>query len=180
MATCISTNKARDTELNVIFALFRAFVVSESVLIPICISLMQSKKEIINTFDPNGPGIAGNLFGLPFSQEHAEIIIIPVPWEITVSYHTGTSGGPSAILQASSQLDLYMKDIHEAWKLGVSMLPIPVQLLEESQKLRELTSIHIARLEKGEAFDIDDPLLKTMNEACENLNIYVKSTTQKY
>ena len=141
---------------------------------------MPSKQEIINSFDPNGPGIAGNLFGLPFSPEHAELIILPVPWEITVSYHTGTSGGPGAILRASSQLDVFMNDIPDAWKFGVSMLPIPQELWEESNKLRQLTAMHIARLENGERFDADDPLLKTINEACENQNIYVKSTTQKY
>jgi agmatinase len=141
---------------------------------------MPSKQEIIDSFDPNGPGIAGNLFGLPFSLEHAELIILPVPWETTVSYHTGTSGGPGAILKASSQLDVYMNDIPDAWKFGVSMLPIPQELLEESNKLRQLTAMHISRLENGEGFDADDPLLKTINEACENLNVYVKSTTQKY
>lgn len=141
---------------------------------------MLTKEQAINNFDPSGPGISGNLFGLPFSQEHAELLIIPVPWEVTVSYHAGTSAGPDAILKASSQLDLYMKDIPDAWKLGVSMVLIPEELFEESKKLRELTSMHIARLEKGEAFDVEDPLLKSINDACENLNIYVKSTTQKY
>ncbi|WP_276373624.1 agmatinase family protein [Chryseolinea sp. H1M3-3] len=141
---------------------------------------MPSKQEIINSFDPNGPGVAGNLFGLPFTEEHAEIVILPLPWEITVSYGTGTSAGPQAILKASSQVDLYVKDIPDAWKLGVSMLPIAAELATESKKLRELASMHIARLEKGEAFDPSDPLLKTMNDASENLNIYVKSTTQKY
>lgn len=141
---------------------------------------MISKEQAIHGFDPNGPGIAGNLFGLPFAQEHAELLIIPIPWEVTVSYHTGTSDGPEAILKASSQLDLYVKDIPGAWKLGVAMLPIPGPLYEESKKLRELTSLHIARLEKGESFDIDDPLLKSINDASENLNIYVKSTTQKF
>lgn len=86
---------------------------------------MASKEEIINSFDPNGPGIAGNLFGLPFTPENSELLIIPVPWEVTVSYHTGTAAGPQAILKASSQIDFYMKDIPDAWKLGVSMLPIP-------------------------------------------------------
>ena len=140
---------------------------------------MKSKEEVIKSFDPNGPGIAGNLFGLPFHPEHAELVILPLPWEITVSYHTGTSRGPEAILKASSQLDVYMHDIPDAWKLGVAMLPIPQEMYAESKKFRELTSMHIARLEKGESFDPDDPLLKTMNEASENLNIYVKSTTQK-
>lgn len=141
---------------------------------------MASKEEIISTFDPNGPGISGNLFGLPFSPENAELIVIPVPWEVTVSYHTGTSNGPQAILKASSQLDVFMKDIPDAWKLGVSMLPVPRDLLEESKKLRELTALHIARMEKGELIEPDDPVMRTMNEAGENLNIYVKSITQKY
>lgn len=143
-------------------------------------STIPSKEEVINTFDPNGPGISGNLFGLPFSEEHAEVLILPIPWEITVSYHTGTSAGPQSILTASSQVDLYHKEIPEAWKLGVSMLPISADLLSESNKLRALTALHIQRLEKGEPLDLSDPLLKTMNDACENLNIYVKSTTQKY
>jgi agmatinase len=141
---------------------------------------MTTKEELINSFDPNGPGIAGNLFGLPFAEDQAELIILPVPWEITVSYHTGTSSGPESILKASSQLDVFVIDIPDAWKLGIAMLPIPKELWEESKKLRGLTSMHIARLEKGESFDIDDPVLKTMNEASENLNIYVKSVTQKY
>jgi agmatinase len=141
---------------------------------------MASKEEIITSFDPNGPGIAGNLFGLPFSPENSELLIIPIPWEVTVSYHTGTSAGPQAILNASSQLDVYIEDIPDAWKLGVSMLPFPQELAAESKKLRELTSSHILRLEKGDPVQPEDPILKTMNDACENLNIYVKSITQKY
>jgi len=141
---------------------------------------MPTKEELIDSFDPNGPGIAGNLFGLPFDHEQAELVVVPIPWEVTVSYHTGTASGPESILKASSQLDVFVNDIPNAWKLGVAMLPIPQQLSEESKKLRALTARHIARLEKGESFDAEDPVLKTMNEASENLNIYVKSITQKY
>lgn len=139
-----------------------------------------TKEEIIEQFDPSGPGIAGNLFGLPFTPDTAEMIIIPVPWEVTVSYHTGTSNGPQAILNASSQLDLYTKDVPDAWKLGVSMLPVAQELAAENAKLRQLTAMHISRLEKGDAFDPEDPLLKSVNDASENLNIYVKALAQKY
>ena len=141
---------------------------------------MSTKEELINSFDPNGPGIGGNLFGLPFDHEQAELVVVPIPWEVTVSYHTGTASGPESILKASSQLDVFVNDIPNAWKLGVAMLPIPQELLEESNKLRVLTARHITRLEKGESFDVEDPVLKTMNEASENPNIYVKSITQKY
>ncbi|HEX6226800.1 MAG TPA: agmatinase family protein [Chryseolinea sp.] len=141
---------------------------------------MPTKEQLINSFDPNGPGIAGNLFGLPFDHDSADLLILPLPWEITVSYHTGTSKGPEAILKASSQLDVFMNDIPDAWKLGVTMLPIPQELLEESKRLRAMAARHIARIESGEPFDIEDPILRTMNEASENLNIFVKSVTQKY
>jgi agmatinase len=138
-----------------------------------------NKEEIIHSFDPNGPGIAGNLFGLPFSVDTSEIVIVPVPWEVTVSYHTGTAHAPKAILEASSQVDSFLKDIPDAWKLGVTMLPVPENILEENNKLRKLSEQHIRSVESGKASDSNDPLLTSINEACENLNIYVKSTTQR-
>jgi agmatinase len=136
--------------------------------------------ESISHFDPNGPGIQGNLFGLPFSPETSALVIVPVPWEVTVSYHTGAARGPEAILQASSQVDTFTKDIPGAWKLGVSMLPVPDDLRQESNKVRDFAAQHIVRMEKGEPLQPQDPLILKVNEASENLNIYVKSTTQKY
>jgi agmatinase len=138
-----------------------------------------TKEEIIRRFDPNGPGTSGNLFGLPFTPETADLIIIPVPWEVTVSYHTGTAKGPHAILNASSQVDLAVKDISEAWKLGVSMLPIPENLYTESATLRELASKHIAAVEAGEKLQHDNPIVGRVNAGCENLNIYIKTVAQK-
>jgi len=138
-----------------------------------------TKEDLIKQFDPNGPGTSGALFGLPFTPENAELIIIPIPWEVTVSYHTGTAKGPQAILDASSQVDLSMKEIPDAWKLGISMLPLPANLYDESLRLRELASRHIRALESGEKLQRDNPIVLKINEACENLNIYVKSTTQK-
>jgi agmatinase len=139
-----------------------------------------TKEELIEQFDPNGPGISGNLFGLPFTPETAEVVIIPVPWEVTVSYHSGTAKGPQAILKASSQVDLSLKEIPDAWKLGITMLPMPGNLHEESSKLRELSTKHIQALEAGEKLQYNNPIVSKINEASENLNIYVKSTTQKW
>jgi agmatinase len=139
-----------------------------------------TKQEIISTFDPNGPGANGNLFGLPFSPEQSEVVIVPVPWEVTVSYHSGTAGGPRAILEASTQVDLSLKDIPDAWKLGVSMLPVSEEVQEESARLREIASQHIKAMEAGEKQEPGNPVVSRINEASENLNIYVKSTTLKW
>jgi agmatinase len=97
-----------------------------------------------------------------------------VPWEVTVSYHSGTAGGPEAILSASSQIDLAVKDIPDAWKLGITMLPLQHSMYDESEKLRDWASQHIAAFSHHREAD-----LKKINEACESLNIYIKSTTQK-
>src|SRR6187551_2811506 len=133
---------------------------------------MNSKEEIIKNFDPNGLGMKGNLFGLPFSVETSELVIIPVPWEVTVSYHDGTALAPKAILEASSQVDLYFKGITDAWKLGVTMLPFPEELYQENKNLRSLARQHIASLETTSAGDDHNKLIPSkINEACENLNV---------
>ena len=137
-----------------------------------------TRDEQIQSFNPNGAGIQGQLFGLPFTPETSHIVIMPVPWEVTVSYHSGTAGGPQAVLDASSQVDLAVKDVPDAWKLGVSMLPFPHSMYDESTRLRDWATQHSAST-SGD-LKANDPALKKINEACENLNIYVKSTAQKW
>lgn len=141
---------------------------------------MISKQELIEQFDPNAPGASGNLFGLPFSVEQAELVIVPVPWEVTVSYQTGTADGPAAILEASAQVDLFVRDIPDAWKLGVAMDEIPTKLQDESNALRALAAQYIETLSEGAEVDPENPVVQKINEACENLNIYVKSTILKH
>ncbi|UII30566.1 agmatinase family protein [Fulvivirga ulvae] len=143
---------------------------------------MTEKEEIISKFDPNAPGTSGNLFGLPFNNDTAELIIIPVPWEVTVSYTAGTADGPEAILEASAQVDLFVKDIPDAWKLGISMLPISPGFKRENEKYRDLAARYIQWLEENEEDWISDELKvipSTVNEICEKLNIYVKSQALK-
>src|SRR5688572_19991439 len=141
---------------------------------------MQSKEQIVASFDPNGPGIRGQLFGLPFSPENSELVVIPAPWDVTVSYHDGTSRGPKAILDASYQVDLFVKDIPDAWKLGVCMLPIPDELGEENKSLRARAKQHIKKVENGEKIPDDDSSLHSINVACEKFNEHIRSTAQKY
>ena len=140
-----------------------------------------NKNELINNFDPNGVGVNGNLFGLPFTTETSELIIIPIPWEVTVSYHDGTALGPKAILEASIQVDLFFRGIHDAWKLGISILPFPEDLYQENRMLRSLALQHISSLENSSRGDDTNKVIPTkINEACENLNVYVRHTVAKY
>ena len=140
-----------------------------------------NKEELIKNFDPNGLGINGSLFGLPFTSDTSELIVIPVPWEVTVSYHDGTALGPKAILEASTQVDLYFKGIQDAWKLGITMLPFPEDLYLENKNLRSLALQHIASLGTTSADDDYNKVIpQKINEACENLNVYVRNITAKY
>lgn len=143
---------------------------------------MQSKEEAIKNFDTNAPGAAGQIFGLPFTIENAELVIVPVPWEVTVSYKAGTAGGPQAILDASAQVDLFVKDIPDAWKLGIAMLPVDEKIIQENEKLRQLSSVYIQWLSELDNADEDslEIIPKKINEACENLMIYVKNKTLQY
>ncbi|MEJ2693897.1 MAG: agmatinase [Candidatus Thiodiazotropha sp.] len=45
-----------------------------------------------------------------FSLEQADVLILPVPYEQTVTYRSGTGQGPAAILAASEQLEFYEED----------------------------------------------------------------------
>ena len=65
-----------------------------------------------------------SLFGLDFTQETADIYIVPACWELSVSYRYGTSKAPLHILQSSYQLDLYHPAFNYAQTKGIFMPPI--------------------------------------------------------
>src|ERR1700761_1500040 len=41
----------------------------------------------LSKFDTSGPSNPkNNIFGLPFTEDEATLVILPIPWEVTVSY----------------------------------------------------------------------------------------------
>jgi len=57
----------------------------------------------------------------------ARVVVLPVPYEATVSWRGGTGEGPGAILAASQQLELYNERTgEEAWRSGIWTAP-PLQ-----------------------------------------------------
>lgn len=141
---------------------------------------MTKKEEIINAFDPNGLGNVDNVFALPFDEETADLILLPVPWEVTVSYESGTAQGPKHILKASTQVDLYQKDISDAWKLGIKMLPIDQGMTTKSNEYRILAEEYISLLEAGEeASEKGKKLLKEVNLVCQEMVDWVKNESLK-
>jgi agmatinase len=65
------------------------------------------------------------LEGEPGTWDHAGVVILPVPYEATVSYQGGTKLGPQAILEASRYIELYDQelDAEPATEIGVATLP---------------------------------------------------------
>ena len=139
---------------------------------------MHNKKQKITNFDPSQPGLAdATVFGLPFTAEESEIIIIPVPWEVTVSYGSGASEGPAAIFDASFQVDLLHQDFPELWKLGIYMDEAPEQWANNSEKYKDLAQPIIEALENGEDLETFPALLEDLhkiNTACRALHTEVK------
>lgn len=103
-----------------------------------------------HVFDPNGVGIAnGNIFGFPVTESQADIVIIPVPWDATASYGKGTSDGPQAILDASTQLDFHHPQLPEAWITKVYMSPISEEWKQINSDLCIQAVEYIGFLESG-------------------------------
>ena len=133
-------------------------------------------------FDPDGVGVAnGSFFGLPFSQANARLVLISVPWDVTVSYGAGTVRGPETILEASTQLDFYDPIALDAWRRGIATEPIPEDLKLQSEELRREAERIITHLEAGG--DAADALVREgtarINEACHQMNLHVARQVER-
>lgn len=74
-------------------------------------------------FDPDAPAPArSGVYGLPFTVDESKVVIVPVPFEATTSYGGGTSKGPSALLEASRQVDLYDHETGRPYTGGIAMM----------------------------------------------------------
>ncbi len=142
-----------------------------------------TKQDKIKNFDPNGIGqLNDGMFGLPFSVEECETVLIPVPWEVTVSYSGGTADGPQAILDASYQVDLYDPIVKDAWKLGIAMDELSEEVRQKSDKWRLAAERYISELANGA--DENDAELKKVSTniqaECIWLNNWVKERCLHY
>src|SRR5436853_2906701 len=58
------------------------------------------------------------------SFEDARVLVLPVSYEGTVSYGTGTGAGAMAIVDASRNMELYEEETDsEVYKIGIHTLP---------------------------------------------------------
>ena len=136
----------------------------------------------LSNYDPNNVSNPNNnIFGLPSSEDEARLIIVPVPWEVTVSYGAGTARAPEAILKASLQVDLFDPEAPDAWKQGYYMRQPDRKVLMKSDYLRKEAELYIDYISKGEdvyANQFMTKTLKDINEGAIYLNNWVYDQTR--
>ncbi|MEI8117214.1 MAG: agmatinase family protein [Flavobacteriia bacterium] len=132
----------------------------------------------MSEFDPNGVGIAnGNIFGFPYTESEATIVIVPIPWDATASYGKGTSDGPEAILEASTQLDFFHPDLERAYDTKVFMSPVSQEWKEINAHCCEQGLEYIQYLESNgekKAREKYQSVLDEINTAHEALRANLK------
>ncbi len=107
--------------------------------------------QILNSVAPY------NLFGLEDqSYEKAKFVVLPVPYDSTMSYGSGSRDGPDAIIRASRHIELYSEE------LGFSPADAGVYTLEQLEPDVSGPEAMVKRIAREVSIIIDDgkvPLL---------------------
>lgn len=93
--------------------------------------------------------VSDNFLGIKeISPKEAEVLILPIPLEASVSYGGGTENGPSAIIEASKQVELYDHEFgHEVnEKVKIATLPEIIFKEQNAEKAQGIISQTVAPL----------------------------------
>lgn len=131
----------------------------------------------MSSFDPNAaaPDDAG-VFGLPHSRAQASVILIPVPFDATTSYRTGTAAGPEAIRHASHQVDLFDHRFGRIYERGIWMDEHPAEIAALSAEARAMAK---PLLEHGGVGPGDDTTLGEIDERCVHVHKQVHAEVER-
>jgi agmatinase len=100
----------------------------------------------MQAFDPDAAaGEHSGIYGLPFTADDAQVVVVPVPFEATTSYGGGTSRGPAAVFEASKQVDVFDRETGRPFLSGIAMLDIPKHILHWNDSAKKLAAAVIAR-----------------------------------
>lgn len=137
----------------------------------------------LTNFDPDGAGNPNNnIYGLPSTEENSRVVLLPVPWEVSVSYGAGTANAPSKIFQASYQVDLFDNDYPDGWKQGIFLKTVDTAILQKSNFLRKKAEGFMDFIAEGGQIEDDDYMKQTLdiiNDEGARLNEWVYENTKK-
>lgn len=114
-------------------------------------------------YNPSDVGKKGSIFGLPYNLEEANLVLLPVHLDVTVSYGQGTSKSPDIILDESSQLDLSLLSIERPWEFKMAMYDRIVKSSQNEIHRGRATTV-IKALEAGKEPEADQ--IDFINEFC--------------
>ena len=135
----------------------------------------------ISRFDPNVAGNPQNsIFSLPFTEEEAQVVLLPVPWEVTVSCSAGTARSSEHIFKASLQVDIFDANVPFGWHKGFFMRDVDRKILMKSDYLRKEAELYINYISKGDEVEKNKFMCKSLKEINEGgalLNKWVYEQT---
>ncbi|MCX7767840.1 MAG: agmatinase family protein [Flavobacteriales bacterium] len=133
------------------------------------------QEQLPASFDSSGPALEGSgIFGLPYEVENSTIVLIPVPWEVTVSYRSGTAKAPKAILKASHQVDLFHLFNERVWRQGICMDEFSQEIEDIGKAMRRKAEKFREDLLRGRVGRKGQALLEEINSACHFMNEWVR------
>ena len=136
----------------------------------------------LSNFDPDSAGNPNNnIFGLPITEAEARLVILPIPWEVTVSFGSGTARSAEQIMRASLQVDLFDPEVPDGWKEGFYMRETDRKILLKSDYLRKEAELYIDYISKGDMVENNQFMCKTLKEVNEGshfLNNWVYQQTK--
>jgi len=119
----------------------------------------------LSNFDPNAVSNPNNnIFGLPVTEDEARLVILPVPWEVTVSYGAGTSRAADHVFKSSLQVDILDPEGKDGWKQGFFMKEIDKKLLFKSDYLRKEAELYIDYISQGAKTEENKFMCKSLKE----------------
>lgn len=131
------------------------------------------------SFDPNAAATEDSgIYGLPFTPDEAQLVLLPVPWEATTSYGSGASLAPDAIFNASKQVDLFDIDLGNFFLAGIAMIEQSPELLQWNKIAKEAAQSVIDAAGKIDSPNIQAALL-CVNQLSKQMNEYVYTQTKQ-
>jgi agmatinase len=135
----------------------------------------------LSQFNPNEVSNPNNnIFGLPFPEEDARLVILPVPWEVTVSRNAGTARAPEHIFRSSLLIELFDFEFKDFWRQGYFMQTPDKKILMKSDYLRKEAELYIKYIAEGEALKDNKFMCKSLREINEGgtfLNAWTEEQT---
>jgi len=116
------------------------------------------------------------IYGLGCRQADAEVVLVPVPWEATVSKGWGTAGAPQAIVAASRQVDLFDVELGEIARTPIAMVSPDPEIETAGAEAVALARPLIKAFDAGRAPAHDDPRLVRVNALCTVMRERVEQT----